>query len=177
MPDFRNAIKAQLEKNSADMPKGPMKQMMETYKPHILTRRRQLIEDCVRDLRLNNDHIHIVEQEMRIAIQVSFKKILSWENKILTFLGNFFFQKGLSSIEREDSSVKCFPTFVRALPNGNERGKFLSLDLGGTNFRVIVMELTPDKEFIMDNKIYAIPQTIMTGMKVPKLEGTPCILR
>ena len=82
-----------------------------------------------------------------------------------------FFQKGLSSIEREDSSVKCFPTFVRALPNGNERGKFLSLDLGGTNFRVIVMELTPDKEFIMDNKIYAIPQTIMTGMKInlPKL--------
>ena len=77
-----------------------------------------------------------------------------------------FFQKGLSSIEREDSSVKCFPTFVRALPNGNERGKFLSLDLGGTNFRVIVMELTPDKEFIMDNKIYAIPQTIMTGMKI-----------
>lgn len=76
MPDFRNAIKAQLEKNSADMPKGPMKQMMETYKPHILTRRRQLIEDCVRDLRLNNDHIHIVEQEMRIAIQVSFKKSL-----------------------------------------------------------------------------------------------------
>ena len=77
-----------------------------------------------------------------------------------------YFQKGLSSIEREDSSVKCFPTFVRALPNGNERGKFLSLDLGGTNFRVIVMELTPDKEFIMDNKIYAIPQTIMTGMKI-----------
>ena len=53
------------------MPKGPMREMMETYKPHILTRRRQLIEDCVRDLRLNNDHIHIVEQEMRKAIQVS----------------------------------------------------------------------------------------------------------
>ena len=73
-------------------------------------------------------------------------------------------------MEREDSSVKCFPTFVRALPNGNERGKFLSLDLGGTNFRVIVMELTPDKEFIMDNKIYAIPQTIMTGKSfVPQI--------
>ena len=63
----------------------------------------------------------------------------------------------------ENSSVKCFPTFVRALPNGKERGKFLSLDLGGTNFRVIFMELTPDQEFIMDNKIYAIPQNIMTG--------------
>ena len=61
------------------------------------------------------------------------------------------------------SSVKCFPTYVRSLPNGKEHGKFLSLDLGGTNFRVIVMELTPDQEFLMDNKIYAIPHDVMTG--------------
>ena len=70
---------------------------------------------------------------------------------------------GLESDGIENSSVKCFPTFVRSLPNGKERGKFLSLDLGGTNFRVIFMELTPDQEFIMDNKIYAIPHNIMTG--------------
>jgi len=62
-----------------------------------------------------------------------------------------------------ESSVKCFPTYVRNLPNGSEEGKFLSLDLGGTNFRVIVMELTKDKEFLMDNKIYAIPRSIMEG--------------
>ena len=49
------------------------------------------------------------------------------------------------------------------MPNGKEHGKFLSLDLGGTNFRVIVMELTPEQEFLMDNKIYAIPHEIMTG--------------
>jgi hypothetical protein len=47
---------------------------METYKPHILSRRRRLIEDCVRDLRLNNDHIHIIEQEMRKAVQVGIKE-------------------------------------------------------------------------------------------------------
>ena len=39
------------------------------------------------------------------------------------------------------------------------------LDLGGTNFRVIVMELTEESEFIMDNKVYAIPQHIMIGKK------------
>ena len=53
------------------MPQGLMREVMETYKPHILSRRRRLIEDCVRDLRLNNDHIHIVEQEMRRSIEVS----------------------------------------------------------------------------------------------------------
>ena len=31
------------------------------------------------------------------------------------------------------------------------------------NFRVIVMELTPDQEFLMDNSIYAVPHDIMTG--------------
>ena len=76
---------------------------------------------------------------------------------------NFEFQKGLSNETHKTSSVKCFPTYVRSLPNGQEQGKFLSLDLGGTNFRVIVMELTPHQEFLMDSKIYAIPQNIMQG--------------
>ena len=71
MPNFRNVIKNQLHNTQDEMPRGLMREMMETYKPHILTRRRQLLEDCVRDLRLNNDHIHIVEQEMRKAIQVN----------------------------------------------------------------------------------------------------------
>ena len=67
---FRQSIKAQLQKTKDEMPQGLMREVMETYKPHILSRRRRLIEDCVRDLRLNNDHIHIIEQEMRLALQV-----------------------------------------------------------------------------------------------------------
>ena len=51
MPDFRASIKAQLQKTKDAMPQGLMREVMETYKPHILSRRRQLIEDCVRDLR------------------------------------------------------------------------------------------------------------------------------
>ena len=162
------------------MPQGLMREVMETYKPHILSRRRRLIEDCVRDLRLNNDHIHIIEQEMRLSLQVNnffgpfsnTVQICIWAfHKFFESLRNFlilkisfeFFQQGLSKEEHSTSSVKCFPTYVRSLPNGREQGKFLSLDLGGTNFRVIVMELTPDKEFLMDNKIYAIPQDVMTG--------------
>jgi len=122
------------------MPKGLMREVMETYKPNLLSRRRRLIEDCVRDLQLNNDHIHVVEQKMRDAVKA-----------------------GLSKDKHEEASVKCFPTYVRELPNGKEKGKFLSLDLGGTNFRVIFMELTEQKEFMMDSKIFAIPEKIMTG--------------
>ena len=70
-----------------DAPTAQMREVLETYKPHILTMRRRLIEDCCRDLRLNNDHIHIVEQQMRAAIE-----------------------QGLSDIGHGAASVKCFPT-------------------------------------------------------------------
>lgn len=43
-----------------------------------------------------------------------------------------------------------------------ERGKFLALDLGGTNFRVLIINLG-ENHFDMQSKIYAIPQHIMTG--------------
>jgi len=46
-------------------------------------------------------------------------------------------QKGLSGY---DSSLKMIPSFVDR-PKGNEKGKFIALDLGGTNFRVLAVEL------------------------------------
>jgi hypothetical protein len=66
----RVIFQERVARSKDEVPKGLMKEVLETYKPHILTRRRRLIEDCVRDLRLNNDHIHIIEQEMRKAVKV-----------------------------------------------------------------------------------------------------------
>jgi len=43
-----------------------------------------------------------------------------------------------------------------------EEGKFLALDLGGTNFRVLLIELHGD-EFRMDNEIFSVPQEVMLG--------------
>jgi hexokinase len=45
----------------------------------------------------------------------------------------------------------------------------LALDLGGTNFRVLIITLG-EKHFDMKSKIYAIPQSIMlgTGTQVSK---------
>ena len=50
---------------------------------------------------------------------------------------NFILYKESCGIVRlnSSSSVKCFPTYVRHLPTGEETGRFLALDLGGTNFR------------------------------------------
>ena len=91
------------------MPHGLMREMMETYKPHILTRRRQLLEDCVRDLRLNNDHIHIVEQEMRKAIQV--RKQINKKN----FVKTFFTKKCVKFDEENSASIHTFKIALFAI--------------------------------------------------------------
>ncbi|XP_043218952.1 hexokinase type 2-like isoform X1 [Amphibalanus amphitrite] len=69
---------------------------------------------------------------------------------------------GLGRVTNQRATVKCFPTYVKELPNGHERGRFLALDLGGTNFRVLLIELD-DGDFKMESRIFAVPHHIMTG--------------
>ncbi len=54
------------------------------------------------------------------------------------------------------------PSYVRSVPNGTEQGNFLALDLGGTNFRVLLIRLN-GKESDMVGKIYRVPDTLMKG--------------
>lgn len=70
--------------------------------------------------------------------------------------------KGLSKDKHDEAVVKCYTTYVQDLPNGTEKGNFLALDLGGTNFRVLLITLD-GQNFDMKSKIYAIPQSLMLG--------------
>ena len=114
--------------------------LINSYQPTIITDKRRKLEDLCRDLVVNNDHVHVVEQRMRVAIE-----------------------QGLSKKGNSGSSVKCFPTYVRHLPKGDEVGKFLALDLGGTNFRVLVVDIDSANKFTMDSEVYSVSQEIMEG--------------
>lgn len=94
--------------------------LLHSYKSLTVTDTRRQIEDYCRDLLINNDHISLMERKMRSAIE-----------------------KGLNRETHDSSIVKCFPTYVRQLPNGEEEGQFLALDLGGTNFRVVLIDIAP----------------------------------
>ena len=48
------------------------------------------------------------------------------------------FNKGLER-EGDDVKVKMLVTYVHSLPDGSEEGDFLALDLGGSNFRVLLI--------------------------------------
>ena len=47
-----------------------------------------------------------------------------------------------------------------------ETGKFLALDLGGTNFRVLLIELGENQRERIDSLIYEVPKDIMLGTGV-----------
>ncbi|NXF47236.1 HXK3 protein, partial [Oceanites oceanicus] len=69
---------------------------------------------------------------------------------------------GLGRETNANASVRMLPTYVRGTPDGTERGEFLALDLGGTNFRVLVVRVAQDG-IRMASEIYVIPTTITQG--------------
>ncbi|KAL3063441.1 hexokinase-2 [Trematomus bernacchii] len=73
--------------------------------------------------------------------------------------------RGLSRDTNPTAAVKMLPTFVRSTPDGTEQGEFLALDLGGSNFRVLLVKVMANgkQEVEMENQIYEIPEHIMRG--------------
>lgn len=56
------------------------------------------------------------------------------------------------------------PTWVMDFPTGYETGKFLALDMGGTNLRVCEIVLTEAKsEFDITQSKYRLPEELKTG--------------
>ncbi len=72
-------------------------------------------------------------------------------------------ESGLSPETHDTADVKMFPTYVRNIANGSETGQVLALDLGGTNFRVLLVTLLPQSKVELTSKIFVIPQSIMLG--------------
>lgn len=67
----------------------------------------------------------------------------------------------------EQSSLQMENTYIPELPNGTEHGKFLCLDLGGTNFRVILLDIVKGKITSEIVKRYHIPDETRLGFGVP----------
>ncbi|VDO07559.1 unnamed protein product [Rodentolepis nana] len=71
--------------------------------------------------------------------------------------------RGLNLKTRESSSIKMYPSFVTRFPTGKEKGQFLALDLGGTNYRVLLVTLAGGVHPKIDERTYAIPKEKMVG--------------
>ncbi|KAI8362311.1 hexokinase-domain-containing protein [Mortierella sp. GBAus27b] len=68
-------------------------------------------------------------------------------------------QEGLA----KEDTMPMIPTFVYDLPTGEETGKVLSLDLGGTNLRVCRTTLSGQGEFEIIHKKWTISDALKKG--------------
>lgn len=93
------------------------------------------------------------------------RKFILSNNKLKEFMNrlSYCIEQGLGKKTHPNATIKCWQTYVQDMPTGNEKGEFLALDLGGSNFRVLKLELGIDKYFKMEQKIYACSKDLMTG--------------
>lgn len=69
------------------------------------------------------------------------------------------FELGLS--DEENATIKMLITYVRELSRGNESGSYLALDLGGTHFRVLLVNLDQGQAKVT-TAVHDIPQVLLT---------------
>ncbi|MEQ2170779.1 hypothetical protein GOODEAATRI_003862 [Goodea atripinnis] len=115
---------------------------MVTAVAYRLTDQARQIQETLAEFRLSKSQLLEVKKRMRVEIE-----------------------RGLKKESHKEATVKMLPTFVRSTPDGTENGDFLALDLGGTNFRVLLVKIRSGKRRTveMHNKIYAIPIEVMQG--------------
>jgi len=117
---------------------------------------------------MNNQMPKKVSQQVPCQLRHFMKKFNMTDSTMKEIYSRFCAQvrKGLAKATHQCSDIKCFISYVHNLPTGKEHGKCLALDLGGSNFRVLLVILNGNKEPVINNKIFEISQDIMRGTAV-----------
>ncbi|TPP62298.1 Phosphotransferase [Fasciola gigantica] len=73
--------------------------------------------------------------------------------------------KGLKFATHQEASIKMYPTYVSKIPDGTvESGDYLALDLGGTNYRVLLVHFSGKSTLPrIEERTYAVPHSKMSG--------------
>lgn len=72
-------------------------------------------------------------------------------------------EKGLNRMTSSEADLKMLPTHVCELPTGKENNDILALDLGGSNFRVLLIRLRENEEPKILNKVFIVSESLMKG--------------
>ncbi|PTD08315.1 Hexokinase [Fusarium culmorum] len=82
----------------------------------------------------------------------------------LKHVTNHFVQELEKGLSIKGGSIPMNPTWVTNYPDGNEKGKYLVLDMGGTNLRVYSIQLTGEKGgFDVKQESHKLPEELKTA--------------
>ncbi|KAI9721260.1 MAG: hypothetical protein M1812_002422 [Candelaria pacifica] len=74
-------------------------------------------------------------------------------------------------LQKTGTSLSQIPSYVTAVPNGTEKGLYMAVDLGGTNFRVCSVRLHGNTTFSLTQSKVAIPKELMVAKTAKELFG------
>ncbi|KAF2465965.1 uncharacterized protein BDR25DRAFT_294582 [Lindgomyces ingoldianus] len=80
-----------------------------------------------------------------------------------------FIREMNEGLERDGTELSQIPTYVTAVPNGTEKGLYMAVDLGGTNFRVCSIQLHGNTTFSLTQSKVAIPRELMVAKTAKEL--------
>lgn len=108
---------------------------------------------------------HLKEQQHQVQLVKQATDELILTDQQLLQIAKTFAQELDSALNgsTDSSKLQVFPTFIDQLPEGNERGHYLALDLGGTNFRCLLIQLEGDRQSSLLTRTYSISQQLMQG--------------
>ncbi|XP_041840169.1 hexokinase HKDC1-like [Melanotaenia boesemani] len=102
-----------------------------------LASQRRKVDETLSQFRLSPDQLQLVKARMRAGLEAGLR-------------------------HEGPSTIKMLPSYVYHTPNGREKGKYLALDLGGTNFRALLVRFKRHTARLY-HKLYTIPLEIMQG--------------
>ena len=88
------------------------------------------------------------------------KNIFKLDNEQLKGIAHAFREKVEEGLNKNNTEIQCIPTFI--LPKATDvKGKALVLDLGGTNYRVAIVDFSTEKPIIYPNNGWKKDMSIM----------------
>lgn len=88
------------------------------------------------------------------------KNIFKLDNEQLKGIAHAFWEKVEEGLNKNNAEIQCIPTFI--LPKATDvKGKALVLDLGGTNYRVAIVDFSTEKPIIYPNNGWKKDMSIM----------------
>ncbi|KAL5115649.1 glucokinase [Pleosporales sp. CAS-2024a] len=113
-----------------------------------------------------------VDQAKRDATTIRYRHAADLANKVarefelsdddVRRITRGFVEQMNEGLHHHGKAIEQLPSFITHLPDGNERGTYLAVDMGGTNIRVCAVTFHGHGAYSMDQAKAAIPPTLMT---------------
>ncbi|KAI8142824.1 hexokinase-domain-containing protein [Fennellomyces sp. T-0311] len=81
----------------------------------------------------------------------------------LRIITDQFVEEMRKGLDHEGQTVAMIPSFVTGRPTGEEVGRYLALDLGGTNLRVCEFELKGKGDYSVKQQKFVVSDQLKTG--------------